>query len=413
MTLETLDKVLSESTTASDIGQYPELIKPILYKVYTESLVSEIADMQPMKGPVSKIYTLFSSYGDTDGSSTNSANSSIIVLDNNSFVIGDEFKTSTCTGEVIYSEDNKVLVKYESGHFEAAQHTIHPSNAKILDIITNRNYVRRIFKNFSGPYTTAEGEKLTKVREINHQIVDKTLEVKSRKIKSKISKEVYEDMKNMFSQDLINEVLTNEFSSEIIQSIDTEIISYLKDIATPSSDIVLKNSLGMSSGDLGGVATDLYANMYKLTIDIMRNTKRHKNFFVMADAATMGLIISSPLHVKPLDDNKNTYFMGKIGRTYDLYLDPYSSDNYVLVWYKSDSKALGDAGLILGMYTNTTTESEDPESTKMSFFNTVRYDYITHPQDTTTGLADSIFFKIFKVDLSDLPNYVNIDNNLR
>lgn len=413
MTLETLDKVLSESTTASDIGQYPELIKPILYKIYTESLVSEIADMQPMKGPVSKIYTLFSSYGSDDGSSTNSTNSSIIVLDNNSFVIGDEFKTSTCTGEVIYSEDNKVLVKYESGHFEVAQHAIHPSNAKILDVITNRNYVRRIFKNFSGPYTTAEGEKLTKVREINHQIVDKTLEAKSRKIKSKISKEVYEDMKNMFSEDLINEVLTNEFSSEIIQSIDTEIISYLKDIATPSSDVILKNSLGMNGGDLSGVATDLYANMYKLTIDIMRSTKRHKNFFVMADAATMGLIISSPLHVKPLDDNKNTYFMGKIGRTYDLYLDPYSSDNYVLVGYKSDSKALGDAGLILGMYTNTTTEAEDSESSKMTFFNTVRYDYITHPQDTTTGLADSLFFKTFKVDLTNLPNYTNIDNNLR
>ena len=413
MTLETLDKVLSESTVSGDIGQYPDLIKPILYKVYTESLASEIADMQPMKGPVSKIYTLFSSYGSNDGSSTNSSNSSIIVLDNNQFSINDEFKTSTATGVVIYSEDNKVLVKYESGHFESGQHTIHPSNAKILDVITNRNYVRRIFRNFSGPYSTAEGEKLTNIREINHQIIDKTLEVKSRKIKSKISKEVYEDMKNMFSQDLINEVLTNEFSSEIIQSIDTEIITYLKEIATPSSDVVLKNSLGFNSGDLGSVATDLYANMYKLTIDIMRNTKRHKNFFVMADAATMGLIISSPLHVKPLDDNKNTYFMGKIGRTYDLYLDPFSSDNYVLVGYKSDSKALGDAGLILGMYTNTTTEAEDPESSKMTFFNTVRYDYITHPQDTTTGLADSLFFKIFKVDLSNLPNYVNIDNNIR
>lgn len=413
MTLETLDKVLSESITSSDIGQYPELIKPILYKVYTESLASEIADMQPMKGPVSKIYTLFSSYGSIDGSSTNSSNSSIIVLDNNEFEIGDEFKTSTCTGEVIYSEDNKILVKYESGHFEVGQHTTHPSNAKILDVITNRNYVRRIFKNFSGPYSTAEGEKLTNIREINHQIVDKTLEVKSRKIKSKISKEVYEDMKNMFSQDLINEVLTNEFSSEIIQSIDTEVISYLKQIATPSSDVVLKNSLGYNSGDIGAVASDLYANMYKLTIDIMRNTKRHKNFFVLADAATMGLIISSPLHVKPLDNNENTYFMGKIGRTYDLYLDPYSSDHYVLVGYKSDSKALGDAGLILGMYTNTTTEAEDPESTKMNFFNTVRYDYITHPQDTTTGLADSIFFKIFKVDLSEIPNYVDINNDIR
>lgn len=405
-----MEKMLNE-TTSGDISQYPELVKPILYKVYTESLISEIADIQPMKSPVSKIYTLFSSYGGDDGVQTNSENSSIVVLDNNEYAIGDALTTATCVGEVIYSEDNKLLVRYDTGHYEVGQ-AVNSSTNVILDVISNRNYVRKTFKNYSGPYSTSDGEKLTNIREISHEIISSTMEAKTRKIKSKISKEVYEDMYKMFDEDVVNDVLVNEFSSEIIQSIDSEVISYLKSIATPETDLVLSNSYGVQ-GDLGALATDLYANLYKLTIDIMRNTKRHKNFFILADAATMGLILSSPLHVRPLEDKTNTYFMGKVGRTYDLYLDPYSSDNYVLVGYKSNTKGLGDSGLIVGMYNNTITDATDPESGKMTFFNTVRYNYITHPQDATTGVSDSTFFKMFKVDLSNLKNYTNVDNNVR
>ena len=54
-----IEKFLNEMTVTSDITQYPEMIKKILYKVYTESLVSEIADIQPLKNPVGKVYTLF------------------------------------------------------------------------------------------------------------------------------------------------------------------------------------------------------------------------------------------------------------------------------------------------------------------------------------------------------------------
>lgn len=414
MTKDTLDKILSEGTVSGDISQYPELIKPILYKVYTESLAAEIGDLQPMKSPVTKIYTLFSSYSTSDTNSTNSNNSSIITLSKNNFVIGDTFITSTGSGEVIYSEDNKVLIKYNTGNFQLNQIVNGDNTIIIFDVITNRNYARRVFKNFTGPFSTSDGEKLTSIPEINQQLIDKTLEVKSRKIKSKITREVYDDMLNMFGEDLVKDILINEFSSEIIQGIDSEIISYLKQIATPSTDVILRNAYSVNGGDLGGVATDLYANMYKLTIDIMRNTKRYKNFFVLSDAATMGLIISSSLHVKPDDgDNQNSYYMGKIGGSYNLYLDPFSSDNYVLVGYRNSTEGIGDAGLIMGLYNDTITEAVEPETGMMSFFNTVRYDYISHPQDTTTGSSDSIFFKMFKVDLTELVNYVNISNDKR
>lgn len=403
------EKFLNEMTVTGDISQFPELIKPILYKVYTESLVSEIADIQPLKSPVGKVYTLFSSYGGKSGEHINSINSTIIVLSENTLVLGDSVSTATGTGTVEHSEDNKILVRIASGYFEPNQ-TI--GTATILDVITNRNYIRRTFKNYSGPLITADGENLTNIPEISHELIGRTLEVKTRKLKSKVSQEVMEDLRNMYGEDFQKEVLENEFASEIIQSIDNEVISYLKSIATPVSDVVLKNSLGMQSG-IAALSEDIYANLYKLTIDIMRNTKRKKNFFVLADAATTALLLNSPLHAKPREDKKNTYYMGEVGGLFDLYMDPYSIDHYVLVGYKSENSELGDAGLIFAPYMNTIHESVDSDTGKSVFFNTMRYDYISHPQDTTTGVSDSIFFKMFNIDMSDIPNLNSMDNSKR
>ena len=404
-----LDKFLNEMTVSTDISQYPELIKPVLYKVYTESLVSEIADIQPLNSPVGKVYTLFSSYGAKTDEHVNSANSTIIVLSTNTLSIDDPVSTATGTGTVLYAEDNKILVKVLTGHFLVNQLI---GSSTILDVITNRNYIRRTFKNYSGPMSTSTGEMSDEIPTVTHELIGKTIEVKTRKLKSKVTQEFIQDLQAMYGEDFQKDVLENEFASEIIQSIDSEIISYLKSIATPITDIVLKNSLGMQSG-IAALSEDIYANLYKLTIDIMRNTKRKKNFFVLADAATTALLLNSPLHAKPQADKTNTYMMGKVGGLFDLYMDPYSTDHYVLVGYKSEDADLGDSGLIFAPYMNTIHESIEADTGKSVFFNTMRYDYISHPQDTTTGVSDSIFFKMFNIDMTDIPNLANMQNDRR
>lgn len=410
MEIKKIEKFINEMTVTADISQYPELIKPILYKVYTESLVSEIADIQPLRGPVGKVYTIFSSYGGSnDAEHVNSFNSTIIVLNTNTYDVDDVVTSVTGSGVVVYAEDNKILVQITNGHFLVNQLI---GTSTVLDVITNRNYIRRTFKNYSGPHTTAEGEALESIPEINHELIGKTIEVKTRKLKSKVTQEFLEDLKNVYGEDFKNDVLTNEFASEIIQSIDNEIITYLKSIATPITDVVLKNSLGMQSG-IAALSEDIYANLYKLTIDIMRNTKRKKNFFVLADAATTALLLNSPLHAKPQTDKTNTYFMGKVGGLFDLYMDPYSTDHYVLVGYKSEDAELGDAGLIFAPYINTIHDGIETDTGKQVFFNTMRYDYISHPQDTTTGVSDSIFFKMFNIDMTDIPNLANMQNDRR
>ena len=192
-----LGEFLNEMTVSTDISQYPELIKPVLYKVYTESLVSEIADIQPLNSPVGKVYTLFSSYGAKTDEHVNSANSTIIVLSTNTLSIDDPVSTATGTGTVLYAEDNKILVKVLTGYFLVNQLI---GSSTILDVITNRNYIRRTFKNYSGPTSTSTGEMSDEIPTVTHELIGKTIEVKTRKLKSKVTQEFIQDLQAMYMQ---------------------------------------------------------------------------------------------------------------------------------------------------------------------------------------------------------------------
>lgn len=399
-------------TNAGDIGQFPELIKPLLYKIYTESLVSEIADVQQLNSPSGRVFSLFSNYGGRDNDDLNSKNSVIITLsdtaDNLGLAIDDTLSTSTGTGKIVYVENDGLLVLVTSGYFDKNQ-AILSTSGNTVSVISNRHYLHKVFSNYSGPFSTATGE-TTNPPSIDQEILSRTIDVKTRKLKSKISREVLTDIKNMFGEDISKDMLAKEFGSEIVQSIDMEIIDYLKTIATPISDIVLSNSYAVTGGSLGDIGADLYTNIYKLTTDIMRDTKRRKNFFIMCDAATMGIMMASPLHVKPdKDHGRSSHFMGYVGGSYPLYLDPYSTDNYVVVGYRNETAdELGDSGLIFAPYVNTIYNTVEPETGKEVFFQNVRYGYCMHPQDTGTGNNDSIFFKMFNVNLINLHNYNNI-----
>ena len=405
LTEDTIDTVVNRllETTSGDVGQFPELMKPLLYRVYTESLVSLFADTQQLTSPLGRVYTLFSSYGGNDTDDLSYNNSSVLtVVDGSTILIDSTVTTTTGTGTIVYKEGNNLLVKIVTGYF-APQQTMGATT--ITDVISNRSYTKKVFKNYSGPYTTSDGESVSPLN-IDYELTSTEIDVKTRKIKSKITQEVLHDIKTMYGEDMSKNIIANEFSAEMIQSIDMEVIDYLRTIATPTSDLILSNSYG-TQNDIAAISNDVYSNIYKLTVDLMKGTKRRKNFFVLADAATIGLMMTSPLHMKP-EKSTNIYYMGKIGGTYTLLLDPYATDHYVLVGYRNENKEVfGDSGLIFAPYINTITSTVEPETGKALFFNMFRYGYTQHPQDIT-GAASSIFFKTFNVNLDNLKNYTNL-----
>lgn len=393
---------LNETSTV-DVGQFPQMVKPLLYKVYTDSLVSQFADIKQLTTPVGRVFTLFSNYGGSDTDDLNSDNSSIVtVLDASGLAVDDTLTTLTGTGTLIYKEGNVLLVKVTTGYFTDGQAM---NGTTITTVISNRGYIGKAFKNYSGPYSTTAGETAI-IRNLDYEVKAVDIEVVTRKVRSKISKEVIQDMTAIYGEDITNDILENEFGAEMIQSIDMEVIDYLKTIASPTSDLILSNSYGTQS-DIISIANDLYANIYKITTGLMTGTRRRKNFFVMADTATMGLLMASPLHIKP-EGSVNRYFMGRIGGSYTLLLDPFSTENYIIVGYRNeDSNEIGDSGLIFAPYINTIWSTTEPETGKSIYFNMVRYGYSQHPQDIP-GAGNSMFFKMFNVNLNNLVNYSTV-----
>jgi len=397
---------LNEATQTVDVAPFAKLLTPLLYRVYTQSLVSQIADVQPIVGPVGKVYALVSTYGGRDSDNLSSTKSKILTVTNgSSFVVDGTITTTTGSGIVVYKEDNNLLVKVVSGYFQNAQATTEAPAVTISSITSNRNYAKKVFANYSGPYVTNVGENIgDEIKNVDYEVVSATIEVISRKLKSKISHEAVEDMKSMFGHDITDDLLIEEISSEMIQEIDQEVINFLKQKASILPDVVLANSLGMGDS-LSSVADDIYVNIYKASQEIMIDTKRRHNFFVIADSRTISMLMTNPLHTKPESDEVNSYYMGKVGNLYSLYLDPYADESYCLVGYRSNERQIGDAGLLFAPYSNILTPTIDLATGKSVIFNLVRYGYTLHPQDTSVGDNDSIFFKIFNVDTTGLVNF--------
>jgi len=396
---EAVIKGMNESSTG-DVSQFSFLLGDVMKRVYSTSLLSDIADVQPMKGPTGKLATIFSGYGgkavelDMDGST-------ILELTSASgFTQGGSIATAGATGTISYLEGTFALVKVLTGTFVKGVSTTGTVTV-IKDVITNRIYASKIFQNY-----TISSESDSKIAIIKPKLVLKNIEAKTRKIQSIFTTEMLDDLRAMFSEDYLNDFLINEFAQEIVQEIDQEAIAKLKTAAKPGGNIVLKNSYAITSGDLSGLSSDLYLNIYKAAMEISSTLKRKQNIFVLCDQKTAALLLLNQLHLFPETQSENNYYLGTIGNLYHLYVDPFSTSEYMLIGYSDFKNGTGESGLFFAPYTNTIVDAstDDHLNTYNHIINMFRYDMCFHPQDRGTGTADSDFYKIFTIDSSAIIN---------
>ena len=443
------DNVLREGSGTGDMAQYEPLIMPIITKLYPQTLVSQIADVQPLSTPVGRVAALFTVYTGNDNEPNNRIDmvgwtgtrnvwyetSRIIAVPGDFTLLvpsGTVLHTSTGGSfTVLYAET--ILVEKQSLKSNPGDGTYHLATAGLTladgpyDFVTS-NYTfmlvtdwvetttlnvstvtelagtplvemillnRTAIKKFFGKYTGTFGEDNTNVNQISYDMRSVIIEAKTRKIITGLPLEKIIDLKAIYGEKY-NDVVSNIIAHEIRMEIDMEIIAYLKSIAKPMNDVQLTYTMGFKESALPDVSADAVASIHMAVEDIIRTTRRNRTMFVMGDSATIGFLKLHPLMVVETENKGNPYCVGTIG-TYPLYVDMYSSDNYILVGYKFDSPAPGDAGLIFAPYTHTVFEAEKLGQRNVMSMN--RYAYMRHPQDTGTGVGDSDFFRIFNVKL--------------
>ena len=130
----------------------------------------------------------------------------------------------TCRRKVLYVEGKKVLIAGGTGITVGAEIE---TGVAITGIFTNEASFKRIFKNYTGSYTTAAGEQLGKdMKEIGFSISKKSVEAKVRALKGRYSVEMYQDLKAQHGL-LADEEIMSLMSYEIQAEIDREVVDFV------------------------------------------------------------------------------------------------------------------------------------------------------------------------------------------
>ena len=440
---------LNEMSTSDDVAKWEPLIFPLIKKIYPDSLVEQIASVQPTKSPISKISYLNAIYTGANSNIENNihwSNSRLMTLPVSSQTaivsggiytinstpnvsvqvfygeVTNEYVTTSVTAGLTITTAVSSVPKYwnilvanvaTSGldssndiHNVIAGDTI--DGEVILYTTTNKNTIKKVFTNYS---STIEAN--TNLNEVSFETATKTIETVSRKIRSKFSQEKLQDLMALYKEKAYD-IVAEAVSNEIKQEIDREIIAFLKDSATPMSiDINLPLSLGMGSG-LDAITYDIVGSIFLAAEEIVKATKRNRTMFILADSATCAFLLLNPFHTEATTVESNPYKVGKVG-AYDLFCDPYSTEHYVIVGYNFVSKDKHDAGLYFTPYSTSIHETTSMDNTgttpfSQNFMVMNRYGYAIHPQDSGTARGgNSDFFRIFAVNYSyagkTVPNF--------
>ena len=277
--------LLLEDDSANDTstvgGEFAQLILPLIKKIYPDSLVAEIADIQPLSAPMAKVGALYSLYTGNDNSAltnTHVFNSFVVSTPTAGVSVDDEWTGYGATYTVRYVEEvvthnslstyYNILLSMETGsHVPTASDVFTDTTNMTSYTITygswNRAAINKIFRGYTGaPYgdgTNFVGIPYLTDSNVNDKFMGfetRTINATTgaRKIKSRFSREQLQDILHIYKEHGV--VLAAEsLASEIRQEIDKELISYMKFISEITTNVTL--NLELSKGIINGSLQDV------------------------------------------------------------------------------------------------------------------------------------------------------------
>lgn len=187
------------------------------------------------------------------------------------------------------------------------------------------------------------------IQEVNMTVEKAQVEAKTRKLRSRWSLEVAQDLKAMHGLDLEEEMM-DVLAYEITAEIDREILNKVNSVAVPSTWDYAAQSTADEARWQAEKFRVLYSNIVRKANLIAINTRRGAgNFVVVSPMACAALEGLSSFVLWPVDGQINSLMTGvsKIGSLdgrITVYRDTFASTDYATVGYKGPSEY--DAGVI-------------------------------------------------------------------
>ena len=385
------------ANATSSVQNWNPVLIALVRRAMPNLMAYDICGVQPMSGPTGLIFAMKSLYKTTRGGAT----------------AGDE---------ALFDE---AITPY-SGDSSASQGSAGPSGLTGIDSAAQDSNLddQRVTNGFGGGMTTANAEGLgssgagpnTAFAEMGFSIEKSTVTAKSRALKAEYSLELAQDLKAIHGLDAETE-LANILSTEILAEINREVVRTVNSQAKTGAlqaNTAINGIFNVQTDADGRWSVEKFKGLI-LQIEreanvIAKETRRGKgNFIICSSDTASALAASGMLDYTPamstnlqVDDTGNT-FAGTLNGRMRVYIDPYSTTDYITVGYKGTNPY--DAGVFYCPYVPLTmvrAVAEDSFQPKIGF--KTRYGMVSNPfvgstpSDGLAAVKTNQYYRIFRVD---------------
>lgn len=349
------------STQAGNIGDFRNIILPLVRRVLPNQIASELVGVQPMSGPVGLVYSLRFRYQTAQEGGTSLKE---LHGTDQDVVAGDEM-----------FGNSKLAVHY-SGDPDAND-------------------------TFGGGFNVLDGEGI-QGNKVDLQVVKQAVEADTRKLSARWTPEAAQDVDSQHGLDVKSELIS-AVSAEIIGEMDQEIILDLANLAGTTRAFDQDATTG-SPGFVGHQHAALGSILAEVSSEIARKTRKGGANWIVASSPVVAALQSANRHVHyrgaymNLEDgegmqsgvNNNIKYVGSLVGGVKVYHDSFNiaGNDTIVVGYKGPTEV--DAGYfhcpyIPLMASNVVT---DPNTFEPSIQLMTRYGKTTFT-NTATSLGNS------------------------
>lgn len=374
---------LNESSTASaDIGIFSPILLPTVRRVVPNLLANEIVGVQPMSTPTGLAFAWRSHLSGTDGepisatmaninNTTNPTvagyNQSKIVILSGAYTgaIGDSISWSghnaglvvkwidTATTTIIVEIADSADVPTVSETLEFAGTYTTGSGVTVAAIYDNELQYQAIVPDYTGPMTTADGEKLGEADDmpsISTTLEKQAVEAKTRKLKAEYTIEMVQDLRAQHGMNF-EEEMAMILQSELQTETDRYLVNHLRAVSTNAGSWTYSSD---SDGSWEGEKfRTLFTRILREANAIYSSTRRGVGNFIIVspNVATALQTLNSFMYapVKTELGSQGPYVkLGTLDGRLNVYVDNFAMSDSILVGFKGATNT--DAGVIYCPY---------------------------------------------------------------
>ena len=336
------EAVLNETTNAASVANWNPVLIALVRRAMPNLVAYDICGVQPMTGPTGLIFAMKSTFQKTKAGVSNGDealfNEAPVGYSGDSATTGNGSLGPSGLAGTLDGDNDSTIIDSESTHVPYAGDAYTTAEAEVLSVGSNETFATMGFT-----------------------IEKATVTAKSRALKANYTVELAQDLKAIHGLDAETE-LANILSTEILAEINREVVRTVNRQAKIGSRQTSNQTLGifdLSTDADGRWSVEKYKGLI-MQIEreanvIAKETRRGKgNFILCSSDVAAALNAAGMLDYTPalsanlnVDDTGNT-FAGTLNGRLKVYIDPYSSRDYINVGSKGTNPY--DAGLFYCPY---------------------------------------------------------------